>query len=305
MDNKVYIGPAGWSYPDWNGSVYPKKKPREFDPLGYLASYFNLIEINSTFYRPPAPATCRSWVERVEHNPEFCFSVKAHKDFTHSSDPVDPAAIEAFTRAIEPIREKHKLLAVLLQFPWSFKDTPQARRRLDRLMEEFEPLPLCFEVRHGSWARQSGLSYLRETRVTVCCVDQPVIGDSLTPRTRIDGEAGAYFRLHGRNSREWFKPSTNRDLRYDYLYSRSELTPFVAPIREAAAAAARVAVVMNNHFRGQAVANAVEIKSMLLGAKVRVPPGLIRMYPRLAEVSEDGPADPEPGGWLFGSDISG
>ncbi|MCK5713481.1 MAG: DUF72 domain-containing protein, partial [Hyphomicrobiaceae bacterium] len=53
----IYIGPAGWSYPDWAGSVYPPKKQRDFDPLEFISSYFNLIEINSTFYRLPARET--------------------------------------------------------------------------------------------------------------------------------------------------------------------------------------------------------------------------------------------------------
>ena len=50
----IRIGPAGWSYPDWEGQVYPKPKPRGFDPLRYLAQYFDTIEINSTFYRIPS-----------------------------------------------------------------------------------------------------------------------------------------------------------------------------------------------------------------------------------------------------------
>jgi hypothetical protein len=44
----IRIGPAGWSYPDWEGPVYPKPKPRGFDPLVYLAQSFDTIEINST-----------------------------------------------------------------------------------------------------------------------------------------------------------------------------------------------------------------------------------------------------------------
>jgi uncharacterized protein YecE (DUF72 family) len=51
---RIRIGPAGWSSPDWEGQVYPKPKPRGFDPLAYLAQYFDTIEINSTFSRIPS-----------------------------------------------------------------------------------------------------------------------------------------------------------------------------------------------------------------------------------------------------------
>jgi uncharacterized protein YecE (DUF72 family) len=33
----IRVGPAGWSYKDWEGIVYPAEKPRGFDPLAYLA----------------------------------------------------------------------------------------------------------------------------------------------------------------------------------------------------------------------------------------------------------------------------
>ena len=78
----VRVGPAGWSYKDWNGVVYPKPAPRGFDPLAYLAQYFDALEINSTFYRPqPAPVT-HAWVERVAHNPRFRFTAKLLRRFT-------------------------------------------------------------------------------------------------------------------------------------------------------------------------------------------------------------------------------
>lgn len=301
MLKRIYIGPAGWSYPDWNGAVYPLKKPRAFDPLIFITSYFNLIEINSTFYRLPTTTTSSRWAERAGHNPEFRFTVKANRRFTHSPEPLAPGEIEAFKHSIQPLHEGQKLLSVLLQFPWSFKDNSESRRRLGELTAGFAPFPLSIEVRHGSWAREPGFTFLKNSGVTVCCVDQPVIGDSLTPRTRLEGDAGAYFRLHGRNRGEWFKAGANRDMRYNYLYSPGELSPFVGPIREAAKTADRVVVVLNNHFRGQAVANALELKSMLLEKKVKVPAGLVKVYPRLETISEGDLNAPEQDGWLFGN----
>ena len=73
----IRVGPAGWAYEDWDGIVYPQPRPRGFDPLAYLARYFDTVEINSTFYRPAAAATARKWAKRVEDNDRFRFTAKA------------------------------------------------------------------------------------------------------------------------------------------------------------------------------------------------------------------------------------
>jgi len=49
----IRFGTAGWQYRDWEGIVYPKPQPRGFDPLSFLAGFFDVVEINSSFYGPP------------------------------------------------------------------------------------------------------------------------------------------------------------------------------------------------------------------------------------------------------------
>jgi uncharacterized protein YecE (DUF72 family) len=305
LPGPLYIGTAGWSYPDWNGLVYPSKKPKGFDPLEFLTSYFNLIEINSTFYRLPTMETTTRWTERVSNVADFRFTVKAHQEFTHSKDPVDPRAVGIFKKSIMPILNAGRLLRVLVQFPWSFKDTAANRRRIQSLVGQFRPFPVAIELRHGSWSRGGAVENLIREGVSVCAVDQPTIGDSLglkstLPRTAdATHEPSVYFRFHGRNKSEWFRRGTNRDLRYNYLYSRGELAGLADAVRGAAETAREVVVVLNNHFRGQAVANALELKSMLDGTKVAVPEPMLKAYPRLDPIALPDPnAEPEEG-WLF------
>ena len=64
MEHPIRIGPAGWSYTDWEGTVYPPHRSR-FDHLAYLSSFFDTIEINSPFYRVPPPTHAKSWVRRA------------------------------------------------------------------------------------------------------------------------------------------------------------------------------------------------------------------------------------------------
>ena len=306
MSLPLYIGPAGWSYPDWNGTVYPHKKPRGFDPLEYISSYFNLIEINSTFYRLPTVETSKRWAERVAGRPDFRFSAKVHQEFTHTKGVVDIRNLEAFKHSVAPLLEAGRLLCVLLQYPWSFKQTDANRRRLLKLIGSLAPLPVAVEVRHGSWARDDVLAELTDAGASVCAVDQPSIGDSLELAThpprpaREPGTPIAYLRFHGRNKSEWFRRGTNRDLRYNYLYSRGELTRLAESVRSTVETAREVVVVLNNHFRGQAVANALELKAMLAAGKVAVPAGLLEAYPRLGAIALPDPNAGPAEGWLFG-----
>ncbi len=299
MNPRLYIGPAGWSYPDWNGAVYPAKKPRGFDPLEYMSFYFNLIEINSTFYRLPTRETTRRWTERVSANTDFRFSLKAHKELTHSQAPPEQMAVDTFKSTVDPILNADRLLCVLLQFPWSFRNTGKNRGRLERTIRWFEPYPVSVELRHGGWNHKETIDSITGLGATVCAVDQPLIGESLTVETHAHGVPGPYFRLHGRNKSEWFRPGTNRDLRYNYLYDGGELEEMARKIREAMVPGKPAAVVLNNHFRGQAVANALELKSVLSGNGVKVPQQTLDRYPRLKKIAVADPHSAPVEGWLF------
>ena len=284
MKSHISIGPAGWSYPDWDGIVYPERKPARFDPLEYLSSYFSLIEINSTFYRIPAREVCARWVERVVSNPSFLFSVKAYQGFTHGRYPADRGEIDAFKKAISPMHESGRLAAVLVQFPWSFRPDAASRAHVRDLSEALSPLPIVVEVRHGGWAAADALSFFRDEGLCMCGIDQPVIGDSLRPDTFVASNVGVYFRLHGRNYKEWFKRDTHRDARYNYFYSDEETSYWSGRIAEAAAQVEKVFVVTNNHFRGQAVANALELEAKVHGTRPPAPSGILRRFPRLQSV---------------------
>jgi uncharacterized protein YecE (DUF72 family) len=279
----VHIGPAGWSYPDWDGIVYPKVKGPRFDALAYLASYFDLIEINSTFYRVPTSRVCRDWSDRVAGSDSFRFTVKVHRELTHGRGLARESEVNEFKTAIEPMVENDKLGSLLIQFPWSFKNSVDTRRYIGQLTGWLRPLPASVEVRHGSWRSREATRFFRDNDIPLCGVDQPMIGDSLGPETFEPGGSHAYFRLHGRNRHNWFKPDAGRDDRYNYLYSSDELSSWRERIDSVPAGVERLFVVLNNHFRGQAVANALQLRSMLSGRKTDAPPELIDTFPGLGD----------------------
>ena len=298
MTGRVLVGTAGWSYEDWKGRVYPEPRPRGFDGLRYLAGFLDCLEINSTFYRVPSRRTAEDWLRRTAHLRDFVFTAKVHQSFTHGdAEATGPSEARAFLEALAPLRGAGRLAALLLQFPWSFRDGPEARRRLARLCEHFSGERLVVEVRHASFGTPEAEAFLAALGAGAADVDMPASRSGLPPRGRAVGPAG-YVRLHGRNDAAWFSREAGRDRKYDYLYSAAEIDGVVARVRAAAAAVPLVFVVTNNHFRGQGPANSFMLKARLLGRPVPVPPDLLRAYPFLAPDAL--PEPPGGQGVLFG-----
>jgi len=269
----IRVGPAGWSYTDWENVVYPPHGSK-FDPLAYLASFFDTIEINSPFYRIPPPAHAKSWVRRVAGNRDFRFTTKIFRGFTHEEAPLVPDDVTAFRNYLDPLLDAGRLGAILLQFPWSFKNTPEAGERLAALFRAFEAYPKALEVRHASFQSDDFFAFLDEHDTGWVNVDQPLFHDSVKPASTVTGPV-AYARLHGRNYEKWFAHSESWE-RYNYLYSAEELEPWAGRI-EAMAREKDTYVVTNNHFRGQAIVNATELKEAL-GQDAKFPPQLREVY---------------------------
>src|SRR5713101_139436 len=131
----IRVGIAGWSYPDWEGIVYPTPKPARFDRLAYLTRYLSTLEVNSTFYRIPDPAVVASWAQRAKKRPDFRFTVKLFQGFTHRKTGTTTGDESAFKKAIQPLAEAGLLGAVLIQFPYSFHPVPSSRERLEILFK--------------------------------------------------------------------------------------------------------------------------------------------------------------------------
>jgi uncharacterized protein YecE (DUF72 family) len=280
--NKIRIGPAGWSYKDWEGVVYPKKPGTKFDPLTYLARFFDTIEINSTFYRPPAASSAKAWAKRVADNRGFRFTAKLHRLFTHERGKATKDDEKTFREGIDPLVKAGKFGALLLQFPWSFKNTDDERPYLIRLIDRFKDYPLILEVRHASWNNPAIYEELENREVGICNIDQPIFKKSIRPSALTTSPLG-YVRLHGRNYQNWFREKAVRDERYNYLYSAEELEPWIVRVKEVAKQVKETYVITNNHFLGKAVVNALEIKSTLEERKVSAPNPLFQKYPQLAD----------------------
>jgi uncharacterized protein YecE (DUF72 family) len=281
---RYHIGTAGWSYEDWEGIVYPPEKAHGFHPLLFLGEYINIVEVNSTFYRPAPAAMAVSWLKKVEGYPDFMFAVKLHQIFTHKRKDFSQKDIDDFRNGVDPLQLKQRLAAVLLQFPWSYLNIPENMDYLAGLFALFADYPLALEVRHSSWETPEFFGLLEENKVAFCNIDQPLFKNSIKPSAVSTNPDFAYVRLHGRNYKDWFREGAGRDDRYNYLYAKDELQEWIDRIKQLGQKSGKVFVITNNHYRGQAMANALQIKNMITGEKLDIPKLLVEQYPVLEEI---------------------
>jgi len=291
-DTTIYIGPAGWSYADWEGIAYPPGTG--YDKLLYIARFFRVIELNSSFYRIPSEKMVASWRERLSTVPGFRLAVKVNGMFTHERK-YEPEELKRFVKRFFPLQEAGISGPFLLQFPWSFRNNPESREYLERLAPFFDGRPASVELRHGSWDDPGTRELLAGLDFAFCNIDQPQTGDSLPPSAHVTDPDTGYIRLHGRNSRDWFRSGAGRDARYDYLYTRDEIDEWSTRAGEMIGRVGSLFIITNNHFRGQALANALQLKSILEGGVIEAPASLIRSFEILRDIASPPPGEEELG----------
>ncbi len=301
-EGRVRIGTSGWNYPSgagtWNGVFYPPKgrahRPPGFDELGYYATHFDTVEVNSTFYRIPSPEVTRRWVQRTPQT--FEFSIKLYQKFTHpkmfadatgaATTDVTQDDVDLVRASLEPVQTAGKLGALLAQFPPSFKRNTVNHDYLGWLLTALEESPVAVELRHRSWSDDVGgtLSLLNDLGAAWVQIDEPKFRFSIEQNYLPNVTSFYYMRLHGRNADAWWTHERAED-RYDYLYSAPELKP----IAETADAASRLVkksyVYLNNHFAAKAVANTIVLKHQLgIPVTGEYRPEFISRYPEVAGI---------------------
>lgn len=263
-DAEVLIGTSGYSFEDWKGTYYPPSLPNR-EMLEYYARDFSIVEVNASYYRLLPPRTYESMLERVPE--DFLFVVKAYEGVTHRKQ-LDDSVVEQFQQSIKPLIEARRLEAVLLQFPWSFRHTPENTDRIINLVYRFPTLRLVAEFRNSSWAIPNMERLLHASNVAYCCVDEPHL-EGLMPNFSLATRRDlSYVRFHGRNAKRWWRGGS---LRYDYDYTEDELREWTEKFHGLVKKTGKVLTFFNNCHLGQAVNNAKMLRDLLKekGLKVR------------------------------------
>jgi uncharacterized protein YecE (DUF72 family) len=269
----VLLGTSGWSYDEWDGVVYPRAV-EPGDRLRWYATQFPTVEIDSTYYRDPAPGTVRGWARKVAGSPGFELSAKAPQSLTHEAmvdEPPEECARIAGAWAdlvARPLAEAGRLGAVLLQLSPAVVRTREALARLDATLAVLAPLDAAVEFRNRTWHDEAA-TRLRHDALDLLDARgaAPVVVDGPSFPTLVEGRARhAYVRFHGRNREAWFRRAEGH--RYDYEYDAEELRPWVARLGALAAERAVVRAYFNNHVEGHAFHDASSLSRMLDEASV-------------------------------------
>jgi len=302
---RVRVGICSWADPALieSGGFYPRKSMSAEARLRFYARFFDVVEVNASYYAIPDVLTVRRWAERTP--PGFVFHVKAWSLMTghHPRPPALPAELQAalparprrtprgeivadefppdaldaafrlFRAALAPLEAVGKLGYVLFQFaPW----VHWAPARLDYLASLPARLPgwtLAVEFRHRSWfpdRADETLGALRAAGLAHVIADAPAVAGAMPHVTAVTAPT-AVLRLHGRNAEGFLRQLRGEEPavreKYDYLYSEAELAALVPEMELLADQTEDVFVSFNNNNRDYPVRNALRLRR-LLGQRV-------------------------------------
>ncbi|MFI2666991.1 DUF72 domain-containing protein [Micromonospora carbonacea] len=285
---EIRVGTASWTDRTLlDSGWYPQTADTPERRLSYYARQFPLVEVDATYYSPPAERTARLWAERTPAG--FTFNVKAfslltghptrvsalYKDLRPDTDKrnVYPGDLPAqayeevwtrFLSALDPLVEAGRLGALLFQFPPWFTIKRDNKQYLLEVARRCAPLRPVFEFRHASWFagdnRDETLGFLREHELAYVCVDMPQGHRSSVPPVLAATADLAVVRFHGHSAR-W----TSRDIheKFGYDYSDRELRAWAPKLRTLADEAGETHVLMNNCYRDYAQRNGQRLQSLL------------------------------------------
>ena len=237
---EIRIGCSGWIYRHWRDLFYPPKLPQRLWFEHYAAN-FETVELNTSFYRLPAPDSFAKW--RDQAPPGFRYAVKAPRFITHMKKLKDCAeSVDEFLRRARNLGET--IGPILYQLP------PRWACNLQRLEEFVALLPPdlahVFEFREKSWLTGDVLALLDRRGVSFCVHD---MAGSTTERWA----AGpvAYVRFHGGVGKYWGR------------YPDEALLSWADWIVAQAQAGRDVWCYFNNDIYGHAIEDASTLRSMV------------------------------------------
>ncbi len=246
--------------------------------LRYYAEHFDVVEVDSPFYRLPAPEVAAKWAERTP--PGFVFHVKASGEMTGHREQDRDEAFREFREALAPLEGSGKMRGVLLQYHPRVKKSPAALAELAAVRELLDPLVPLVEFRHRSWVTEEELpdtlAFLERHGLAFVSVDSPrTRATNVVPTISAVTHPVAYVRFHGRNWRTWnIRNARSSAERFDHLYTDEELAEWVEPLGRLSSEADEVYAMFNNNRDDFAPRSARILRGLLDEAGVPATGGL-------------------------------
>jgi uncharacterized protein YecE (DUF72 family) len=273
----VRLGTCSWADDGLLRHWYPRGVSSAAARLRYYAERFDTVEVDSPFYRLPAPEVAARWAERTPSG--FVFHAKASAEMTghRETDDLERSFAE-FRAALGPLEASGKLRGVLLQYHPRFRKGPDAMRVLERVRPLLEPLVPLIEFRHMSWMTEDEqaetLAFLERHGLAYVSVDAPrTRASNVLPPVAAATHAVAYVRFHGRNAQTWNRKTQTTAERFDHLYDARELGEWVEPLARLGGEAEEVYAFFNNNNRDYTPRSAQVLRKLLDRAGVEATGG--------------------------------
>ncbi len=272
--------------------MYPTGIP-DGERLRHYARLFDSVEVDSTYYRPPAPFVVRAWKSKTPD--AFRFTLKLTRDYLDPKRPVEAAKLATFTDTARLLGEK--LGPILLQFaPWV--KPGRASPFILSLLDALDPtLRYAVELRDAGWFEGE----VRDTLLReLACRKVALVWSYLTyvevpPELTTDF---VYLRFIGDHTT--VPAERHGEVRVDRT---REIRQWADRLRARTAEVQTAFVFFNNHFQGFAPASASRFREEMglppvewalppeKGRQSRLPATTVdrsEVLPR----PDDGPADP-------------
>jgi uncharacterized protein YecE (DUF72 family) len=298
MAGRILVGTSSWADPGFVAEWYPQGMPAR-ERLRWYSERFELVEVNSSFYAVPEPATVMRWAEITPDR--FTFDYKLHKLLSrHSAEleslppdlrdgaetnargrvkltpEIEAAMVDATVEAVAPLEEAGKLGALLLQLTPAFSPRKHELDELAPLIERFAPRPVAVELRNRNWVSDgradATFAWMSEHGAAFVAVDAPP-GEEFSimpPFDAVTRDDLAYVRVHGRNTEGYLKGKTVAE-RFGWEYSDEELEEIKKRAEAMAEEGVSVHVAFNNN-RGRDAPTSARRFRQLLGQDPGPPP---------------------------------
>jgi uncharacterized protein YecE (DUF72 family) len=295
----VLVGTCSWTDKTLieSDGFYPRRDMSAKERLGFYAEQFPYVEVDATYYAPPAERVAGMWVERTP--PSFTFDVKAFRLLTQHPTPhrvlwkdfqeklpdevqgkknvyvrdlpreMQAEAFGRFGEALMPLHSAGKLGVVLFQLPPYVYPTRGSFGYLKWAAEQLSEYQMAVEFRNGRWMDEDHiddtLDFLQRHSLTYVCVDEPQgFASSVPPVAAVTADV-AEVRFHGRNAGTWEAKGITAAERFRYDYEREELEEWVPRIESLLESASRVHLAMNNCYADYGIRSARTIADLLTG----------------------------------------
>ena len=298
--DKIVVGMGGWQLEPFNGVFYPSHPPKGFRKLRFYSRFFDMVEVNATFYSTDLGArNARRWLDDVSGNERFIFSVKLFKGFTHTMD-ARHRDVKNVRSLLDFLASMDKLAGLIMQFPYSFDKKKDRLPYLEKLAKAFSDHTVFIEVRHDSWNNRATMDFFEKNKLHLVNVDLPKMKRHM-PLTEIGWGGVGYFRMMGRNSQTWDAglPKLEGELsdRYQYRYSVEELREVKVKVEGLGKKGSTNFVVFHNDPQANSLYNGFQLRHLVNPKeRLKAPASLISAFPSLAGFVE---LQEEPKG-LFG-----